>query len=136
MEPDREEFYRSLVVGFCDVFTNGSLGRLREDPVAREVTGGHGGSSCGFLLHKCCEMIGICEPWVNSDSVNHYRSGQNLSLLFQATWGAPKGPRAAKKCTRGLLFKHGDFLIMGSPQVEDNDDHVCVVAKDFNGERT
>lgn len=110
---------------------------MREDPIARAITAGFGGgSTCGFLPHFLAEVIGIREPWVNRDSVNTYRNQQNLSLLFGATWGAKVGPRCAKRTLPGQGFKHGDILIMGTKAVQDNDDHVCVCAKDFNGSLT
>jgi hypothetical protein len=127
-----EQRYRSLIVDFCDVAVNGSAGRMREDPVAQAVTEGHGGSSCGFLLHWAAEMIGIRERWINRNSVSHYRQGENLSLLFGATWGA-YGPRCARRVTPGSgLFGFGDFLILEDPK-KTNDDHVCICAGDFDG---
>lgn len=132
MSPDEEQRYRSLVDSFAEIAVNGSTGRIREDPVAQAVTEGHGGSSCGFLIHWIAEMIGIRERWVNRESVSHYRQGENLSLLFGATWGA-YGPKCARRVRPGQLFKHADFLILENPQ-HANDDHVCVCAKDFDGD--
>lgn len=132
MQSDEEQRYRSLAVDFCDIAVGGTEGRLRTDPVVQAITEGHGGSSCGFLLHWLAEMLGVREPWVNRNSVSRYRQGENLSLLFGATWGAP-GPKCAKRVESGQLFRHGDFIIMEDP-AKAHDDHVCVVAKDFDGE--
>jgi hypothetical protein len=128
-----EQRYRSLVVDFCDIAVNGSKGRMREDPVAQAVTEGHGGSSCGFLLHCAAARIGIRSPWVNRDEISSYRDQQNISLLFGALWKAT-GPKCARRLSDGQLWKHGDFLVMGTPEIQDNDDHVFVAAKDFTGD--
>lgn len=130
MSPDDGEFYKARALEFCDVIVNGTEGRLREDPVIQAVTEGHSGSSCGFLLHFIAFALGVRERWVNRDAVTGFRVGQNLSLLFGATWGGP-GPKCAKRVTQGQLFKATDFLIMDS--AKQNDDHVFVCADDFDG---
>lgn len=133
MIDEDEQQYRSLAVAFCDIAVNGTTGRVREDPVVEAITEGHDGSSCGFLLHFVAEMLGIREPWVNRASINRYRVGENLSLLFQAMWGGKYGPQCARRTTRGQLFRHGDFLLLEKPELK-NDDHVCIVARDFDGD--
>lgn len=129
--PKEPEFYKALVLEFCDHVVNYQTGRLREDPVIRAVTENHGGSSCGFLLHFIAEMIGIREHWVNRDSVSSYRQGMNLSLMFGATWDSD-GPKCARRVFRNHIFNATDFLIMEDPTLK-NDDHVCICAKDFDG---
>ena len=131
MQLREPEFYQSLTLQFCDEVVNLNAGRRRDDPVIEAVTEGHSGSSCGFLLHFVAEMLGIREKWVNRKAGGGYRVGQNISLLFGATWGAP-GPKCAKKVEQGQYFKASDFLVMADPAVK-NSEHVFICAKDFFG---
>lgn len=131
---EEAEFYKARALEFCDFIVDGTDGRLREDPVIQAVTEGHGGSSCGFLPHFLAYALGVRERWVNraAPGAGGYRDGENLSLLFGATWGGA-GPKCARRVTSGQLFKAADVLIIEDP-AKPNDDHVLVCAKDFDGD--
>jgi hypothetical protein len=131
LTPDEDAFYKAVVFEYCDFIVDNGMGRIREDPVIQAVTEGHGGSSCGFLLHFLAYVVGIRERWVNRNNVNTYRQQMNLSLLFGALWNS-QGPKCVKRYQRGQMPQASHFVLMEDP-TQPNDDHVCVCAKDFDG---